>query len=1078
MLVIALGMLVDNAVVISEGVQWNLDHGLPPGRAVGGAVRELALPLAAATATTLAAFVPMLMAEGVTGEFTRAIPVVIMITLTMSYLFAVLVTPALARLTLRPRRVEGRRAQSQQRLDRLAEGAGRLATGRPWGVIAAALVAVLVSLAMIGFVRRDFFPLSDRNQLVVDLKLPEGSHLDATDAAARVLERRLLADGDDVVHVSSFVGRSAPHFYYNLGVVPWSPNFAQIVIETGSTATVDALSAWTRREAQELIPEAEVVVRKLEQGPPVDAPIELRLFGDRLDRLAEAADRVVRVVRSVPGTVDVRHTLSTGSPVLRVEIDDAAAGRRGIDRSDVSTALFGQTRGLPVGQFRADDDPIPIVLRSAAGETSSVSDLPGLDVPTPHGDPVAMGQVARLGLEWRPALIEHLDRRRMTAVLSQLEPGRTYSDVTRELMPRLAELELPEGVELEIGGAAESSGEANSALLGSVPIGVMLLLGILLGEFRSFRRVGIVLATVPLAATGVVPGLLFTGQPFGFMSMLGVVALVGVVVNNAIVLLEVIEARREDGAEVPEAVAQAIARRARPILLATATTVAGLLPLALSETTLWPPLAWAMISGLLASTLLTLLVVPALYVVLFRTRAQGVRRRLATASVLLLATLAVVTSVNAPAEAAEASRLSLEQTMQAARESAALRAVEQRALAAHDSATAARNAGFLPALRVSAGLRERDSDQALLTPIGRFDFGASRSESAEVTLVQPLIDFERQSYRRSAASALRDAADFDLQRQRDLTIEAAVDAFFRVVAIDLAAVSTDAFIDSLENQLEETEARIAAGRTLEVEGLKIQLALDAARQDRLELSEARRAATLEFGRAVGRAEPIEPSWSEPTGSGGNTEPTSSPALPTDLDAAVEGAFAVRADLRALERSVAAAELERKALGATALPRVDASATWVYDSGSPFADDSWIEGGVRLSWAPFQSGTRRPLQRAAAHEADALRLELEEARRAVRSQITAAAAALVSARGRLAVGVTGVEQARETVRVETERYQAGRVTTNELLEAEAALRSQTTTRDIARLEVTRAEIGLRIALGTLTPAGEQARAGRD
>ncbi|MCK4306431.1 MAG: efflux RND transporter permease subunit [Candidatus Eisenbacteria sp.] len=236
--------------------------------------------------------------------------------------------------------------------------------------------------------------------------------------------------------------------------------------------------------------------------------------------------------RKIPGAVDVRHDLGLGAPTVRFKVDDAAAGRHGLSRSDLALALLRQTRGLEIGQFRAGDDPVPIYLRSAAGE-------------------------------------------------------------------------------------AEGSGETNTAMMVALPWGILLLLGILLGEFNSFRRVGIILVTVPLAAAGVVPGLIIAGQPFGFMSLLGVIALVGIVVNNAIVLLDRIERRRREGASIADAVSDGVRRRIRPILLTTITTVAGLLPLALSGTTLWPPLAlsgttlwpplaWAMISGLLASTMLAL----------------------------------------------------------------------------------------------------------------------------------------------------------------------------------------------------------------------------------------------------------------------------------------------------------------------------------------------------------------------------------------------------------------------------------------------------------------------------------------
>lgn len=606
-LVLALGMLVDNAIVMAETIQWRLDRGEPPREAIPAAIRELALPLAGATATTLAAFVPMLVSEGPTAAFTRTIPVVVMLTLTVSYLFAVFVTPLISGMVLKPR---------PSGTSGLGEVIGRplagLATRRPVWVLLTALLLVAGSLTAAGSLKRQFFPTSDRNQLLVDIKLPEGAHLDATDAAARRLEQSLL-DQDGVTAVASFMGRSAPQFYYNVQRVPFSLHFAQLIVETRGTADLEPVIGHIRQVAGHLLPETEIVARKLEQGPPVNAPVEIRLFGSDFEKLYQAASAITRELDPIPGTVDVRHDLGPGAPTVRFRVDDAAAGRYGLTRADVALALLGRTRGLEVGELFGSEDPIPVLIRSPEGERMRVEDMDGVTVTGVDGRSAPLGQVVHMETAWRPAAIQHRDRRRVVTVSAQLEGGITFNQVLADLEQRLAGMDLPDGIQVRYGGDAEGSGEANSALMRSFPIGLMLLLGVLLAEFNSFRKLGIILVTIPLSASGVVPGLLMSGQPFGFMSLLGVIALVGIVVNNAIVLLEVIDSRIRRGATVDTALSDAVARRIRPILLTTATTVVGLLPLAFSDSTLWPPLAFAMISGLLASTLLTLVVVPSLY---------------------------------------------------------------------------------------------------------------------------------------------------------------------------------------------------------------------------------------------------------------------------------------------------------------------------------------------------------------------------------------------------------------------------------------------------------------------------------
>ncbi len=1058
-LVIALGMLVDNGIVVSESIQWGIDRGLDGAEAARQAVRDLATPLAAATATTLAAFVPMLLARSTTGDFTRAIPVVVMITLTVSFLFAMLVTPILGQMFLKPSTGRG-----NELFGRFASRVASLAVGRPLLVVLLAVALVGGSFLAAGWVDLEFFPGADRNQFVVELRLPEGSHLDATDQVARRLERQLLAR-PEVASVSTFVGRSAPRFYYNINQIPWSPHFGQLIVETTSTGTVDPAVAWTREYARREVPEAEVILRTLEQGPPVPAPVELRLYGKELPALADGVEMVVREVRRTPGAVDVRHSLSNGAPLLEFEIDDAAAARRGLTRADVAAALYGHTRGLTVGQYRAEDDPLPVVVRSSLGEEMPVDDLASIDVSAPGASPVPLAQIARVEVDWRPAAIGHYNGRRVASVYSQLEPGATYSDVIADVMPRIDRLELPPGVELRVGGAAEESGSANAAIVRMVPIGLILLLGILLAEFRSFRRVTLVLVTVPLAAAGVVPGLLVGNQPFGFMSTLGVVALIGIVVNNAIVLIEVIETSRDEGADVPTAVRQAIERRLRPILLTTATTVAGLLPLALSASSLWPPMAWALISGLTASTVLTLLVVPALYLLLFSPsdfwRLRRPAKRLAAVTGLALLALTGAGTLRAQAlgdpgaaPAGRRERITLAEALRLGAARPRVEAAESRARAALLGARAERRAGLWPTLSLGAGLSERDRTLLLATPIGSFPFQPARAEELAVSLTQPLFEPSRQLYAAPAARAEAESAGLAAARSRQAAAAEAAEAFLGVLAVDAALSSTEALIDSLDAGLRETEARVEAGRVLESEALKVRLALDSALQNRLALTERRAVATRGLGRAVGLDGPVEPTW----------DGVAAASDPPDLEATVAEAIDRRPDLAALREQIRALELRRKSVRAERWPSLEAAATWTYSTGTPFEQTEWVEGRVGLRWAPFRSGTVAPRAAAAAERIAALEADYREAARGVELELAAALAEIATARGAVEVGERGIAQATETVRVERERYQAGRITANDLLEAESALRRETTRRELARLDEVRAGIRLELALG--------------
>ena len=922
--------------------------------------------------------------------------------------------------------------------------------------------------------------------VLIDLEMPEGTHLEETDRVALRLEAALAAH-PEVSSVATFVGRAAPKFYYNLLSRPNSPHRAQLMAETTSLAAVDRVINWVRDHARRELPEVEAVARRLEQGPPIEAPIEVRVMGDSLEDLETAADEVLAVVRAIPGIRDARHDLGLGVPTIIFEIDDAAAARHGLARSDVASVLRGRTLGSQIGQYRMGEDPIPILVRSSAGEYMPAADLATLDVAVPGGDPVPLAQIARLAVEWRPAAIYHYNRSRHVKVLGQLAEEVTSSQVLEQLEPDLAALALPPGVHLELGGELEESGAANAAILGAMPLGILLLLFFLLAEFNSFRRVGIVLMTVPLAAIGVVPGLLLAGLAFGFTALLGVVSLVGIVVNNAIVLLDLVESLRSEGFPMEKALAEAVRRRSRPILLTMATTVAGLTPLAFSQTSMWPPLACAMISGLIASTVLTLLVIPALYKVLF-TRPEGPRfgwlgRRQAAAAGALVA-LAVCSapgSAAAPAGSAPVSaervlKLTLEETVERAVNRPRARAADARTAAAHARAVAERRAAILPTVGLAFDLKRRDRDFDFSTPLGAFVLGERSSSSATVEVVQPLLDPARLFFRSKAARSEAVAAAGEALRTRQLLAAEAVKSFLNLLGIDARLGSTASFIASLEASLVEMEERVEAGQTLEADALKVRLDLESAELDRLRLEGRRRVVAHDLGRTVGYDGPVEPVFDrrEPNRVESEFDRVESEFDRVERGGALEAEGMIadarerRPDVLAVVAQLKALELRAGAVRAERYPRLSARATWVKSDGDPFLPGELIEGGVDVTWKPFAAATRAPRVAALEAEREALEADLAELRRAVEIEVRDAVARLETARFAARVRQRGVELATETLRVERQRNRAGRSTTNDLLDAEAELRRQRTQSELARLDIVRGRFALELAAGRFRP----------
>ncbi|MBY6219951.1 efflux RND transporter permease subunit [Marinobacter nauticus] len=603
-MVISLGILIDNAIVIVENIQGHLDEGMRRLDALRKAVGELAGPLGASTGTTLAAFAPLLMAKGGAADFTRGVPVMIMLTLSVSYLLAISAVPLLAARFLKPRK-----NIHKDRLIGLASYLGGLVYRHPGRLITAGALLVVISLGMTPFMAQQFFPNADRPRVIVEMYMPEGTDQARTSEVAAVLEQAIRTR-PEALEVHRFVGFTGPSFYYNLQRSPQAPNRARLVVRTPTLADTTDLVKWIRHEAARSLPELDITAGILGQGPPRPAPVEVRVFHPDDNARARATEQVYSILRGVEGTVDVRHDLDIGVPSIAINVDDATAARYGLTRADVAQSLYGQSYGAVAERYRQEDDPIPIVLRSREGTSLSLSRLLSVNTYNDQGDAIPLSAVATVETTWEPAAVYLRNGVRVNTVSANLEEDYSFSQALDGLYAGLDQNPLPAGTRLDMGGDAEGSDRANSALLTAAPIGMLLLLFFLLLQFNSFRRVGIILLTVPLATVGIFPGLVLSGSPFGFQSLLGVIALVGIVVNNAIVLLDVMDRELERGRAIADAVRTAVERRTRPILLTTATTVAGLLPLAFSSSTLWPPMAWAIISGLLASTVLTLLVIP------------------------------------------------------------------------------------------------------------------------------------------------------------------------------------------------------------------------------------------------------------------------------------------------------------------------------------------------------------------------------------------------------------------------------------------------------------------------------------
>lgn len=614
--ILAIGLLVDNVVVIVDGIQSKLDQGLDPVEAGERTRKEYLIPLLAGTLTTIAAFLPMLIAQGNAADFTRDIGIISTIGLGGSYLFCIFITPLLAAKMLK----KGK-ARQWVFVTPLGKKLGDLVHAHPKLISITAMAAVVIAMLGFGFVKKQFFPNADRDLVIVDVQLPEGTHLKTTEETTRRLVEEIRKD-KRVASVTSVIGRGVPPFYYNLPREPNAPHVAQMIVKTVDAKSAVAFKKDRQDDLSSLAPFGTLIVRELAQGPPVKAPIEVRVFSEDPLKLQQMTQKALALVREAPGIAKVRTTLGIGSLNHKIDVNDGAAGLYGLTRADVSAVILSRTTGVPATTFRGGSDPYAVTLLSTQNENSQFSELEESYLGSTRTDDLTVQTLVHSGFKFSPSVLEHMNRTPVVYIYGELADGFSENDVAANTADQLKRLEPEDGVRVELGGAMKEAQDMQQRIFAALPFAMFLLLISLLFEFNSFRRIGIILLTIPLCVVGSVPGLLLTGSTFGFMTLLGLFALAGTVIHNGIFLLDYIDHRRQEGLPLDQAITEGIQRRMRPIILTAAATIVELLPMTMSSSTLWPPFAWVIISGLLVSTLMTLLVIPAVYKLTFKKEAH------------------------------------------------------------------------------------------------------------------------------------------------------------------------------------------------------------------------------------------------------------------------------------------------------------------------------------------------------------------------------------------------------------------------------------------------------------------------
>ncbi len=643
-LIIGLGLLVDDAIIAVEMMVRKLEEGYDKVRAATYAYEVTAMPMLTGTLITAAGFLPIGLARSMTGEYTFAIFAVTVIALVLSWLVSVYFVPYLGTrlLAVKPHapiaggNMPGEDGVAHEMFDSPFYNRFRAlvnwCVAHRWITIGATVLSFVLGIVGMGQVQQQFFPDSSRPEIMVDIWFPEGTSLAANEQTTLRVERRLMQESG-IETVSTWVGSGVPRFYLPLDQVFPQSNVSQFIVLAKDLKWRESIRIRLPALLAQEFPEVRGRVKLLPNGPPVAYPVQFRVIGSDPAVLRERADEVKAVFRKSPDTRGVNDNWNESVKVIKLEVDQSKARLLGVSSQSIAQATRTVFSGSTVGQFRDGDKSIDIVLRQPLAERDAITDIGSAYLVTASGKAIPLLQIAKPVFTWEPGVMWRENRDYAITVQSDVVEGLQGATVTQRLLPELLQLEANwqskglAGYRIVVAGAVEQSGKGSASIAAGVPIMLFLTFTLLMLQLHSFSRAVLVFLTGPLGIAGVAAALLILGRPFGFVALLGVIALMGMIQRNSVILIDQIEQDRARGVAPWDAIVESAVRRLRPIVLTAAAAVLAMIPL--SRSVFWGPMAVAIMGGLIVATVLTLLALPAMYAAWFRVRRDSVASKIA-----------------------------------------------------------------------------------------------------------------------------------------------------------------------------------------------------------------------------------------------------------------------------------------------------------------------------------------------------------------------------------------------------------------------------------------------------------------
>jgi multidrug efflux pump subunit AcrB/outer membrane protein TolC len=1086
-LIVVLGMVVDDAIVIADNYIELLDEGVPRAEAAWRSASELAVPVLTATLTIICSFLPFLILSGATGEFIRALPLTVAIALSTSFLVGMMLTPMLSQFFIKKglhhAEEPGEKKRRRSPLEIMQAIYNRvIVVAMRWKTVAVAVGvgAVALGAVVLHHVPERFFPFAERDQFVIDVWLPEGWKVEATQSAVTRIED-VLRNEKEVVNYTSFIGSSFPRFYYNVNPQLPDKNYAQLLVSTESAEVTPKLIRQLRPRLAEVAPEARVFLSELQQGPVQLAPVEIRLSGEDEHVLRYWGDRVLQLLDHTPGSLDVYSDWREDAYRMKVNLNEEVANRLGFTNAYIGQVLAGGFEGAPVTTYWEGERDIGVVLRLEPAARQSFNDVANTYVISPvTGAHVPLDSIATVSPVWDPGRVVRRNGVRTLTIRSASQGGALPSEVLEQARKVTDHLPLPPGYRVWYGGEYENQNDTFPEMMNALVISSIAIYLILMFQFRSVVEPLVVMAAIPLGLLGASLGLLVTHNPFGFTGFLGIVSLGGVVVRNSIILVDYTRERMKEGVPLEKAAIEAGERRLRPIFLTTMAAAVGVTPMILSGSSMWSPLGSAIAFGLVGSMFFTLVVIPVLYVLVKQRGSNPGPVGPVAAAVLILLACGAAGHAQSPAVAFDQSaravaddqaatatvqgrKMTLEEAVSlAVQHNSAVKIAADR-VKETDARVREARAGFFPTLANESTAVHIANQQSIDIPQGSLGVysgigpipatgvslaqGKSNFGLSLTTLSQPLTQYFKTRAGVDVARAEAAGSRSDVRRAENEVAYKVKQVFYAILATERRRDAVAAQIRAAELHITETRNAVVTGVALELKADEVNAQIAQARYAHSQLQDAVTDMREELADLCGLAVDTKFDLSHPDGSAWDPAP--------EMEPAVAAALAHNPEIEAATHQLEKARAAVRAARAEYIPEVSAFAQHEYQDGAPFLARNNGTAGLHMTWTIFEFGKRRG--QVSEREAEVAQAEenLAHLRNRVRIDVEKAVRKLNTAESGVESAMRLVAATTEARRVASNESEAGTANRSVFLESEASMFS-------AQADLLRAEYDCSVA----------------